>query len=253
MPTPCIFCDNNSGSREHLWPDWILKRHEFGPIKMLIKGNELIVKPDPDIIVKTVCGICNNGWMHKLEDANIPIIGPMTDGTPTTLDEDAQKLVAAWSVKGAMMSDSMRGRNGFKFYTSDECVNLRKSLTIPPNTLIWIGRVDGKHIANVGTDFTYNDSNGKHLSTNSVTTIAAGHFVTQAVSVHVDQVGANLNTVRVKGDDWNDKLIQIWPIHQPVVRWSPKVHITNGGPNGIAYLLDRWRLESIISAGKAQD
>jgi hypothetical protein len=23
---PCIFCDNNSGSEEHLWPDWV---HEF--------------------------------------------------------------------------------------------------------------------------------------------------------------------------------------------------------------------------------
>jgi hypothetical protein len=211
---------------------------------MEIGSKQQIIKPTPELKVKTVCGICNNGWMSKLEADNIPIIGPMSDGTPTKLDSEAQKLVAAWSVKGAMMSDSMKGRNApNKFYSRGECANLRQSLTIPPNTLVWIGRVDGKHIANVGTDFTYNDGSGKHLSTNSVCTIAAGHFVTQVVSVHIDQTGASLNEIRCKGNDWNDKLIQIWPIQQPVVHWPPKVSITNGGPAGIAYLLDRWRLE----------
>lgn len=243
MPAPCIFCENNSGSREHLWPDWILKRHDFGAIKMFFKGNEMIIKPTPEIKVKTVCGTCNNGWMSKLEADSIPIIGPMSDGMSTSLNDNDQKLVAAWSVKGAMMSDSMRGRNGFKFYTREECVNFRESSTIPPNTLIWIGRVDGKHIANVGTDFTYNDGNGEHLSTNSVTTIAVGHFVTQVVSVHVDQIGANLSSIKIKGNDWDDKLFQVWPIQQSAVQWPPLTHITNGGPDGIAYLLDRLRLE----------
>lgn len=120
---------------------------------------------------------------------------------------------------------------------------LPEARAIPPNTLIWIGQVDGKHIANVGTDFTYNDVNGEHLSTNSVTTIAVGHFVTQVVSIHVDKIGANLSHIKIKGNDWNDKLIQIWPIQQSVVQWPPHTHITNGGPDGIAYLLDRLRLE----------
>jgi hypothetical protein len=210
---------------------------------MVLGDNQQVIKPKPDIKVKTVCGDCNNGWMSGLEAQNIPIIGPMSDGTLTTLDETAQKLVVAWSVKGAMMSDSMRGRKCPKFYVRNDCKNLRESLTIPPNTLIWTGRVDGKHLVNVGTDFTYNDGEGKHLSTNIVSTIAVGNFVAQVVSVRVDQAGVNLSQVKVKGDDWNDKLVQIWPIQEPVVRWPPKVGMTNGGPNGIAYLLDRWRLE----------
>lgn len=243
MPPPCIFCDNNSGSREHLWPDWLLKRHTFGPIKMQIGTKQRIIKPTPELKVKTVCGTCNNGWMSQLEADNIPIIGPMSDGTPTTLDTAAQTLVAAWSVKGAMMSDSMRGRTGTKFYTRDECLNMRISRTIPPNTLVWIGRVDGEHIANVGTDFTWNDKSGKHLATNCLCTIAAGHCVKQVVSVHVEQPGANIQSIPCKAGNWDEKLIQIWPIQQPVVHWPPKIAITNGGPDGIAYLLDRWRLE----------
>ena len=52
----------------------------------------------------------------------------------------------------------------------------------------------------------------------------------------------SLGAIKCKGDDWDNKMTQIWPIQQSVVQWPPKVTITNGGPNGIAYLLDRWRL-----------
>jgi len=111
MPTACIFCDNNSGSREHLWPKSIHVRHDFGPIKMIRKGREVVVVPNPELKVKTVCGVCNNGWMSNLEADNIPIIGTMLEDKSTSLDEQQQRLVAAWSVKTAMMSDSMKGRN----------------------------------------------------------------------------------------------------------------------------------------------
>lgn len=184
MPAACIFCNNDSGSREHLWPDWLLKRHKFGPIKMQLGDRQRIVKQNPDLKVKTVCGTFNNGWMSSLESSNIPIIGPMSDGISTTLDTNAQTRVAAWSFKGAMMSDSMRGRQSGKFYTRNECASMRDSHKIPADTLVWIGKVDGKHIANIGTDFTYNDDKGTHLATNCLCTIAAGHFVVQVVSVH---------------------------------------------------------------------
>jgi hypothetical protein len=31
---PCIFCNNESGSEEHIWPAWIHRYKKFGPLKM---------------------------------------------------------------------------------------------------------------------------------------------------------------------------------------------------------------------------
>lgn len=257
MSQPCLFCDNSSGSREHLWPAWIHDRKDFGPIKMQIGKSETIIRPNPQLKVKTVCGVCNNGWMSDLEAENIPIIGSMLREIAMPLDQEQQKLVAAWSVKTAMMSDSMKGRNApNKFYTRDECLNLRQSRQIPSRTLIWIGRVDGMHLADVGNDFTFLYPNGERLTSNTVSTIVTGHFVVQVVTVHMDRECANIDAIPCKFGNWDEKLIQIWPIQKPVVQWPPKVSFTNGGPEGIAYLLDRWRLgeqTDIISAGKVPD
>lgn len=253
MPTTCIFCDNNSGSREHFWPKWIHERHAFGPIKMERKGKEVVVIPNPELKVKTVCGTCNNGWMSDLEKENIPIIGEMVDGKPIDLNEDQQKLVATWSMKTAMMSDSMKGRNVQNtFFTRGEGRNLRLNRIIPALTLMWLGRVDGMHLWNMGTDFTIIDAEGKRLATIIAATIVAGHFVTQIVTVHMDQKDKVLADVPCKFGDWNENLIEIWPIRQSVVRWPPTKTFTNGGPDGIAYLADRWRIgeeTSIIASG----
>ena len=243
MPTPCIFCDNNSGSREHFWPKWIHERYAFGPLKMERRGRATVVIPDPELKVKTVCGVCNNGWMSTLESENIPIIGEMVEDRPITLNANQQKLVAAWSMKTAMVGDSMKGRNApNKFYTRDECRGMRESRTIPPLTLMWIGRTDGMHLWNMGTDFTLNDAEGNRLATVIAATIVAGHFVTQVVTVHMNQQGKVLTDLPCKVGGWADKLIQIWPTQQSIVHWPPQKTFTNGGSDGIAYLADRWRL-----------
>lgn len=138
-------------------------------------------------------------------------------------------------MKTAMMGDSKEGRNASnRFFTRDECRNLRVSRTIQPLTLIWLGRMDGMHLWNMGTDLTLNDSEGKPLATIIASTIVAGHFVTQVVAVHMNQEGKVLSDVSCKFGDWADKLVQIWPPQQPVVHWPPPKTFTNGGPDGIA-------------------
>jgi hypothetical protein len=248
MPTPCIFCDNNSGSREHFWPKWIHERYAFGPIKMERKGKAVVVIPNPELKVKTVCGICNNGWMSDLEAENIPIIGEMVDGKSIEMNEEQQKLVAAWSMKTAMMSDSMKGRNApNRFYTRDECRDMRVSRTIQRLTLMWIGRTDGMHLWNMGTDFTINDDEGKRLATVIASTIVAGYFVIQIVAVHMNQEDKVLAAVPCKFGGWADKLVQIWPPQQSIIHWPPPKTFTNGGTDGIAYLADRWRIGEEIN------
>lgn len=243
MPTQCIFCDNNSGSKEHLWPKWIHERKDFGPLNFKLGGSEKKVLPDPEITVKTVCGFCNNGWMSDLEAENIPTIGSMLQDVAIPLDGAQQKSVAAWTVKTAMVSDSMKGRAApNQFYSRDERVKVRISHEIPLRTLIWIARMDGMHLGNFGTDFALFSPQEDRIGMGSVTTIMAGHFVTQAVSVHVEKENIEIPELGCKMGSWNDSLVQIWPIQKPTVQWPPKVSFTNGGPQGLACLMDRWRM-----------
>src|ERR1700761_6440095 len=74
---PCIFCNNESGSEEHLWPDWV---HRF------IKANNIqlrglrvqegtgpeTIQDDLEITINTVCHTCNNTWMSHVEGKNRP-------------------------------------------------------------------------------------------------------------------------------------------------------------------------------------
>lgn len=179
MPEPCIFCDNNSGSREHPWPKWIHERIDFGPLKMERYQSKQVIIPNPEITVKSVCGICNNGWMSDLESTNIPVICSMLNDLSVTLDRDQQREVAAWCVKTATMLDSTRPKGaGDRFYLKDDCVRMRESLTIPPKTRVWIGRIESKHLLALGTDDRYlrPDTQEPH-SLSTITTLVAGHFV----------------------------------------------------------------------------
>lgn len=243
MSEPCIFCDNNSGSREHLWPKWIHERKDFGPLKMERGKSGKVIIPHPQITVKTVCRSCNNGWMSDLESENIPIIGNTLQDIAVPLDQAQQTTVGAWAMKTAMMSDSTKGRLApNRFYKRGECVNMRLTREIPARTLIWIGRIDSMHLADVGTDFTLAGLDKKRIAMGSVSTIVAGHFVTQVVTVHIEKHGTEISALSCKMGNWDESLIQIWPIKKPTVHWPPPLGFANGGPRGIAYLMDRWRI-----------
>src|ERR1700722_15527318 len=186
MSTRCLFCDNNSGSKEHLWPKWIHERKDFGPLRIQLGKSEEKIIPNPEIMVKTVCGVCNNGWMSNLEAENIPIIGSMMQDIAIPLDSAQQESVAAWSVKTAMVSDSMKGRSApNQFYNRAECTNMRVSREIPARTLIWIGRIDGMHLGDFGTDFVLFNPQKERIARGSVSTIVVGHFMTHVVTAHI--------------------------------------------------------------------
>lgn len=92
MPTACLFCENPAGNREHLWPKWIHERKNFGPIRHKIGNRPEKIVGDPEQTIKTVCSVCNNGWMSQLEDENKPIIASMFSDLTIPLDEGQQAL-----------------------------------------------------------------------------------------------------------------------------------------------------------------
>jgi hypothetical protein len=246
MPNLCLFCDNKAGNREHLWPQWIHDRIDFGPLKMDRYQSQQIIIPSPEITVKSVCATCNNGWMSDLETKNIPAIGSMLIDLAIPLDRSAQRIIAAWTIKTAMMLDSTRPKAaGARFYRKVDCVKMRESLFIPEHSRVWLGRSESKHILALGTDYRHRRPNSSepHMQF-TVTTLVAGHFVAQAITQRKFPKFADLDmpALQPKGRGWMNFLTQIWPIEREWVAWPPSSAFTNGGANGVANLMDRWRI-----------
>src|SRR5215471_2285967 len=185
MPPLCVFCDNESGSEEHLWAAWIHRRVKFGPIRTREVGGPELIDDNPERTINTVCHPCNNTWMSKLEQKNIPVLGDTLVNKPTVIDTGRQRLLVEWAVKTAMVLDSIKDRHGYeKFYTRDECVAICSSRRIPAETRIWIGALNESHLGAFGTDLAIM-GNGIRIGTGMATTIVIGYFAVQIVTVHL--------------------------------------------------------------------
>ena len=51
----CFFYDNESGSPEHLWPDWTHKHVKVAPINIQEADGPIIYGQDPEQTITTVC------------------------------------------------------------------------------------------------------------------------------------------------------------------------------------------------------
>jgi hypothetical protein len=187
--------------------------------------------------------------MSTLEAENIPVIGSMFQDLSIPLDETQQQTVAVWAVTTTMMFESTKGRQAEnRFYTKDEGVNLRVARQIPNLTRVWLARIAGSHLNHSGTDFALL-SDSTRIGIASVSTIIAGYFVTQVVTIHPGSELATQPaiTLRPKPGDWDDMTLSIWPVERPWITWPPKVSFTNGGRLGIGHLLVRWNGETKVA------
>jgi hypothetical protein len=244
MPTLCLFCDNNSGNREHLWPKWIHERKKFGPLRHKVGNRPEKIVGNPQQKIKTVCSVCNNGWMSQLEDENIPIIGCMFADVAIPLDEGQQSLVSAWAVKTAMVVDSIQGRDlSRRFYKRDECVSMRLYRTIPPRTRIWIGHSALSALSAIGTLVGAFNADRTAKMPGMVVNIVVGHLAIQVFSFRVEPEDPSIKDPEPKPGNWEDLLMPIWPTWRNALTWPPKATFTNRvGPYPIALLMDRWRI-----------
>jgi hypothetical protein len=208
-------------------------------------GASEVVLSDGEMTTKTVCHDCNTGWMSRLEGQVKPILEPMFDGNPVTLDTNQQQLIAVWMTKMAFVWDSTKGRNADNgFYRRSDGAALAQSYQIPNFTTVWTGSIGEEHRSADGADFTLNSP--ERVSGGSCVTVTNEHFVAQIVSLRLKEtpIGPTILGLDPKPGDWDNMLIQICPPGKPIVRWPPKISFTNGGPGGYAFLMDRWRVGS---------
>jgi hypothetical protein len=234
----CLFCERPAGSKEHIFPQWILKRKKMRFSKLELWKRSGIIYRGDEYTTRMVCGKCNNGWMADLDSEAIPVLSPMFDGEHVQLREDQQRLISVWMAKMAIIQESTKGRDVVqRFYTNEETRRFRIDRLIPAITKIWVGRIDIADRRNIGaTEIKRASQNG--YDEIRATTVFNEHFVSQIVT----QRSMDGIEIEPKPGDWGYVLISIWPIQSPVALWPPAHSFTNYGSTAVDYLRGRWLL-----------
>ena len=246
MKPPCIFCDNESGSKEHLWPDWMHRLVKFAPINIQKADGPVICGQDPKQKIDTVCHRCNNEWMSEIEYKSKTRLESMLLNKPICIDPGGMKLLTKWAVLRAMVFESIKPRNdNEQFFTRNERVAFKADQTIPDRTRVWVGALTNSHIGYHGTDFTLEKSadDKTRIGTGSVGTIYAGYILMQTVTEHLHPpyVGEPGPIITPPPGPWNERLVEIFPRMPQKADWPTKP-FTDEGPAGILALRDRWHM-----------
>jgi hypothetical protein len=120
-PKLCIFCGKPGVTKEHVWPDWLLKYiPKDGVNHASLSETHHRTHVEREVrkhagapysgTLRIVCGSCNNGWMSVLQNDAKPILLPLVLGEERTLFRKHQALLAAWMAMFAMVTEFKAGR-----------------------------------------------------------------------------------------------------------------------------------------------
>jgi hypothetical protein len=202
--------------------------------------------------VRKFCDVCNHGWMGGIEGMAKPIVGPMVQGTPTTLDAAAQQAVASWAV--------LKGLVAAQVSTTPQPIPESHYRRVhhfggaPPNTMrVWIGRrwnlanpnrtdraqLFDAHFMPITNAFAEDplpadlETYRRECGMFNATTFQVGHFF--ALTLQHDWPGLH---ARANPDtEAADALLPIWPTG-PTVHWPPRGPIDElGDPHKVTRFL----------------
>ncbi len=119
MTRVCVFCGDDSTvlTKEHIYADWIsqffakqYKQRLTGRVELVAEKGKMLDFPMRPFQHKAriVCHNCNHGWMSDLESGAMDHLKKMMLGDPTFLDGDAQRRLAAWCAKTALVIDRLQ-------------------------------------------------------------------------------------------------------------------------------------------------
>jgi hypothetical protein len=236
----CLFCDNAANSREHVWPDWILKRLAVRePIRQQLGNDPMRLLPNPQQKVKAVCKTCNNGWMQTLEDSNIPLLGNLMQDVGFSLNGLQQYQIATWAVKMSMIGDFLARSHRALFFDQAEREQLRVATNLPMRTSVWLARYSfPDHIGFWGTNAWSLDKTVHAL----ITTVLIGRVVVQVVTLQCSQQWERTDVTvnpQTGPRPWPDLLTDIWPT-KVSVQWPPPFSFKDDGTFALSGLVRRY-------------
>lgn len=120
-PGSCAFCGAAGNlTKEHVLPSWLSSVFPGGPADSHVDaqirwqsgahGVNAKRKPGRSLTrkVRAVYANCNSGWLSRLEHQVKPCLQALVRGQPLVLDQEVQRLLAAWIAKTSMVADRVR-------------------------------------------------------------------------------------------------------------------------------------------------
>lgn len=234
-PTGCYWCGATPLSREDLIPQWLLAvLAEISPsadgfnsawdyVDRTGDTSRTFPQRRPEIVVRSVCEPCNNGWMSDLEARTMPVLGPLVRGSGARLSIDDQLVLACWAAKTVALLDTFQA--GSIMLSEIDKAQIRLDRVAPTGFHIRLGyRTDavetptnlylaGMNARLVGTSVTSNpDQNGFAV------TIGIGHV---AICVY----GGPAFDAPERWRDGGNLPMMVWPPTPAGLSWPPTAPI----------------------------
>jgi hypothetical protein len=239
----CVFCGlARKMTGEHIWGEWTkgyvqrtANKHNHANVFVPRPG-----EPEPasvriragdhlDAQVHTVCSECNSGWLSRIQKAAKPILIPLFEGRPCTLDEASQNVVAAWIAMATMTGEYLSKDHQRIAIPQSDRTWLMQNGTAPPGWGIWIGNYTRQQNSlqwlKAGFPVVNADelpeilSDDDRLPTLQTTSFSVGDFYVFAMSSHFPEIP--------KGWDWRTApaahilLKPVRPPTVPILDWPP--------------------------------
>ncbi|MCG5215476.1 hypothetical protein [Streptosporangium sp. KLBMP 9127] len=232
MAGSCAFCGFiGTLTGEHVFGDWLTRigldlepvLHGAGPLNRI--GRELGVRPPFRQTVRDVCGMCNHGWMSRLEVVAQRVLTPFILGEAGTIELEDQGLVAAWVQKTALVamlvSPEADRRSGYGLPASEysEFFAQRDEAQPLPASQFWIGRYDGIRRWSVRVTplaVTIEGLSEPDRPQGYAMTIVLGQLVLHGVRFTTPSLQVKVSTRK--------KLPQLWPVTNPV-QWPSGITV----------------------------
>jgi hypothetical protein len=235
----CLFCDNIANSRQYVWPEWIFQRISMRyPSRMKMGKGVTQPVPNPKKKFKAVCASCAEGWMHELDQLNIPLVGSLMQDLALSLNDRQQYEIARWAVKMSMIRDFLRHRRRPLFYSQAEREQLRLARDWPMRTTVSLARLSCPNlIAILGTKSSSIDESVHAFAT----TIVVGYCAVQTVTLRYTEAWGKNVTVNVAAgpSPSSEMLIQIWP-PRVSAQWPPNFSFDKDGGDSLRDLVRRY-------------
>jgi hypothetical protein len=205
----CVFCERDGKlTREHVWPQWVRSYldHPAGAgteTRTIIRPSgteEHSYKTRPaNVVVKSLCEDCNNGWMSELEDRAKPVLLPIKTA-----------LVA-----GSEFNPPIPREFYTEFYETRAPVG---------KVRVWIGRTP--HLETHTIDFrpmtVRREGQDPPAGPNGYQAVlSVGHLAFYVVGWRGPKPQLN----RVFSEFGDRALVKVWP-YEPPVTWPPPATIT---------------------------
>jgi hypothetical protein len=149
----CIFCGSTSKlTKEHVLPAWLLRKvggayggeqgGSFRGTHLSSIGCTLSERKfaGDQHQAKLVCGVCNHGWMSRLETAFATLLPRIqADTSPRSFSKRERQKIALWLLKTAIMVQ--QSANYRKILPDDLGRDLSRGTTVPRATKVFYGTV----------------------------------------------------------------------------------------------------------------